>query len=286
MESRDQRIMTLATTLKSSGIAKTDSQARMMAEEMIGVEEHVQKSYEDEHEKAHEYLQTAKNLRVPRPASASELEAAQSFNEQKNSAKIEPIVTSSSNRPVRNTVNYDSDTIVTSSPINSGNRNSSSSQSSGHDTHNSALEAIKSQIQKEYVTPMEVPRVSVAPVAVVEDSITPPVEPVVDDVKTTLEVPKDLSVTDTALKSTPSVDSAVSKESKLESSESKFENASEVVIDSSKLDAKKLVELMEEDGKLEDHTREIKEPVKNAKPKEEYAENSIDLASVFSFNKK
>ena len=61
MESREQRIATLATTLKSSGIAKSDAQARMMAEDMIGVEEHVQRDYEVEHARAHEYLQTAKN---------------------------------------------------------------------------------------------------------------------------------------------------------------------------------------------------------------------------------
>ena len=66
-ESREQRIATLANTLKTSGIAKSDSQARMMAEDMIGVEEHVQKHYEVEHARSTEYLNTAKKLGDSRP---------------------------------------------------------------------------------------------------------------------------------------------------------------------------------------------------------------------------
>ena len=73
MESREQRIATLAATLRSSGIARSDSQAKMMAEEMVGVEEHVQESYETEHARANEYLQTAKNLGTPRQTVKPEL---------------------------------------------------------------------------------------------------------------------------------------------------------------------------------------------------------------------
>jgi len=66
MDSKEQRIATLAATLKASGIAKSDAQAKMMAEDMVGVEEHVQKSYEEKHAQAQEYIQTAKNLGTPR----------------------------------------------------------------------------------------------------------------------------------------------------------------------------------------------------------------------------
>jgi hypothetical protein len=52
-----------------------------------------------------------------------------------------------------------------------------------------------------------------------------------------------------------------------------------------KLDSERLVKLMEEDGKLEERTREIKEKPKNVKPKEEYAENSIDLSAMFNVHK-
>ena len=54
----------------------------------------------------------------------------------------------------------------------------------------------------------------------------------------------------------------------------------------SQLDTQKLVEMMEEDGKLEEHTREIKEKPKDVKPKEAYVENSIDLSNMFDFNKR
>jgi hypothetical protein len=44
---KQQRIETLARTLKLSGFASSDAQARKMAEEMLGVEDKVQKQYEE-----------------------------------------------------------------------------------------------------------------------------------------------------------------------------------------------------------------------------------------------
>jgi hypothetical protein len=284
MESRDQRIATLATTLKSSGIAKTDSQARMMAEEMIGVEEHVQKSYEEEHEKAHEYLQTAKNLRVPRPASASEIAAMQSSNEQKstNESKstsriIEPVMTQS-----RNENAYSNNSDSTFNPLNSGKVTGFS----GHDTHNSALEAIKSQIQKDAIISQESKISSITSTQTNSNTKEDDLEVSITSSNTT-EASLNDAIKETAktlLDTMPVTQEPISPTA----DNSSVTNAgadSQVVVDN-KLDAKKLVELMEEDGKLEENTREIKEAPKNVKPKEEYVENSIDLSSVFSFNKK
>src|SRR3989339_1509 len=51
------------------------------------------------------------------------------------------------------------------------------------------------------------------------------------------------------------------------------------------IDGDKLRALMEEEGPLEEHTREIKEKPKDVKPKEEYAENSVDLNQMFNVHK-
>lgn len=309
MESRDQRIMTLATTLKSSGIAKTDSQARMMAEEMIGVEEHVQKDYEAEHEKAHEYLQTAKNLRVPRPASASEIETmnAQNKKESSFSKSIEPLPTKSQTyktAPIAESNQNEEDNedikILTFGTKKSDNINST------HNTHNSALEAIKSQIQNGDMMPIRDDEESVSEQSNndIEDekgvditSIEPDsaeetsnIITKIDDTTTETstnnpdsgeEIPAD-TTTSNENSSKGNLDN---KDPTVKESDNVVDDSKEVVIDE-RLDSKKLVELMEEDGKMEEHTREIKEPPKDVKPKEEYVENSIDLSNVFNFNKK
>lgn len=309
MESRDQRIMTLATTLKSSGIAKTDSQARMMAEDMIGVEEHVQKSYEEEHVKAHEYLQTAKNLRVPRPQPVSDVAATQSPTEQKSTSSriIEPLArtklsTSQSSSSMRNVVSDSApDVVGTVTSSNFGTGSNRTNESTSHNTHNAALEAIKSMVQNETIVPLEdqvpITPSSSTPVESIESDMVPELSEVNDSTdnktevaeessKETVEIAKDSSENEVEA-SEESAESAVevSEETVNEPVAETTEESSEVVKDS-KLDAKKLVELMEEDGKLEEHTREIKEPPKDVKPKEDYAENSIDLGSVFNFNKK
>ncbi|MEM4272242.1 MAG: hypothetical protein QXH30_01515 [Candidatus Bilamarchaeaceae archaeon] len=48
----------------------------------------------------------------------------------------------------------------------------------------------------------------------------------------------------------------------------------------------RVAEMMEEDGPLEEHTREIKGKPSVVKPKEEYEENSVDLSEMFNVNKK
>src|SRR5664279_1953018 len=100
MESREQRIATLATTLKSSGIAKSDSQAKMMAEDMIGVEEHVQRDYEVEHTRAHEYLRTTKNLGASRQIikPESKVDIGSNADAKQESSSNEPSLQETSRR--------------------------------------------------------------------------------------------------------------------------------------------------------------------------------------------
>jgi hypothetical protein len=273
MESREQRITTLATTLRSSGIAKSDSQAKMMAEDMIGVEEHVQKDYEVEHTRANDYLQTAKNLGTPRQTfkpiqpvqpisssnnSSTKQEVRPQETKQEPSRRIEPILNQTTTQ---------------------GNRTNSTNS---HDTHNSALEAIKAQISGSSFNETNDVRNS----AVSQETVEPEkMESEVIDIPHTeyMDI-ADLHNAANTAQLTPNsepITSARLSEIKLPESVSIELPVSE----EPKLDAKKLVEMMEEDGKLEEHTREIKEKPKDVKPKEEYAENSIDLGSMFDFNK-
>jgi len=277
MESREQRIATLATTLKSSGIAKSDSQARMMAEDMIGVEEHVQRDYEVEHARAHEYLQTTKNLGAPRQIikPESKIEAKQEHSAQdvqEPSKRFEELYTSgavSNIKRVSNTENIDA---------NFGGK--TLNQAFDHDTHNSALEAIKTQVS-------QTTRV------VNSESVHNNDLPVPDSI-----FHKDIEII-------PAETLDISNSSKLSDMESldapeapKFSESKPILVDTPakelpqetpveepKLDAKRLLDLMEEDGKLEEHTREIKEKPKDVKPKEAYEENNIDLGNMFDFNK-
>jgi len=257
-ESREQRISTLAATLKSSGIAKSDSQAKMMAEEMIGVEEHVQKSYEVEHSRATEYLQTAKNLGDSRPAK----QPTASVSMVRESPRDRP-------KPVLNAQSQPSEQLRPASrmiePIPTNVSSAPAKAPASHDTNNAAIEAIKAQMSKEYIKPLydryeELSSKSesqkISPVEVAKEE--PAKEPIVQESKKESVIEE-------------------SKEVPQASSESK---------EPVKLDAQKLIDMMEEDGKLEEHTREIKEKPKDAKPKEAYVENSIDLGAMFNFNKK
>jgi len=249
MESREQRIATLTATLKASGIAKSDSQARMMAEEMIGVEEHVQKSYEVEHAKAHEYLQTAKNLGT-RPAQQTqkpvqEVRFSQPGSQDTRTPKIQELPQREKIESVYTDVNINS-TKPLAQAVNE------------HDTHNPAIEAIKSQMMQEHIIPLE-------------DREQPlPKE-------SSKDLPSEVDYHD-------STDSSV-ENSTIQPVVNTLVEQNETV-EQPTLDTQKLVEMMEEDGKLEEHTREIKEKPKDVKPKEAYAENSIDLGDVFNFNKK
>jgi hypothetical protein len=290
MESREQRISTLASTLKTSGIAKSDSQARMMAEEMIGVEEHVQRNFEEKHAAAHEYLQTSKNLGNPRYIKPPlEQKSESKPDSEPVSRKIEPIalqgVTSKS---------------VTSSSIHhepikheytdvSFGKKTLSQAFSDHDTHNAALESIKNQVQRGEVF-KDVDDLAEE----IDDAVAEESEPAVVEVgKEELEVEKEgleaekedalIGTEDEELVNGETVgeETSVGEETAILEETPVMEETEEM-----KLDTEKLVDMMEEDGKLEEHTREITEKPKDVKPKEEYEENNIDLSSVFGVHKK
>ena len=238
MYSREQRIVNLATTLKTSGIAKSESQARMMAEEMIGVEEHVQKNYEGEHAKAQEFLNTAKNLRsVPQRQEIKPIpvERVEPRQEQRSAPTYQNIV------PTIDQLSEQKKPAPEYTDTNFGHK-SLSQAFSEHDTHNNAIEAIKEQMSHEHIVSLE-------------DRGTE-----FDDTPAHTEIPRALP--------------------------SEEPQHGEQLSEAPKLDAQRLVEMMEEDGKLEEHTREIKEKPKDVKPKEEYAENNIDLNNMFNFGKR
>jgi|GEM_PF-2063850 hypothetical protein len=296
MDSREQRIATLATTLRSSGIAKSDSQAKMMAEDMIGVEEHVQKDYEVEHTRATEYLQTTKNLGDPRqvvkPLPVVESKVAPKVP----SRQMEELYTSKKSEESK----ILPDVSVVNSSLNPEYTNVSFggktlNQAVDHDTHNSALEAIKAEIsRKEFKSVDDIVPDSVVPQSMLHEDIEIIQDMDVPDVPS-LNTPVDLnvplkdSVTEPVISSvTEPVISVVKEVEPIISIP--VQQPVEVVVEElpvpeQKLDAQKLVEMMEEDGKLEEHTREITEKPKDSKPKEAYEENNIDLSHMFDFNK-
>jgi hypothetical protein len=256
MATREERIVTLASTLKSSGLAKSDAQARMMAEEMVGVEDHVQKKFDEEHSKAQEFLRTTKNLGQPRKV-----------EEQKPMTPIAPIERpkpiEQMQRPVQRIEPIRTETLVSSKPV--------SQMSEEHNTHNSVIESIKQQIQQDFedndpVLPAD-PSAGNAPTIISEDN-----DPFTDVVSDATHV-EDAYIG-------PGVSEAMA-----DPNSNAMNQPSEEPSEPQGLDSKRLVELMEEDGALEETTREIKEKPKNVKPKEEYAENSIDLSSMFNVHK-
>jgi hypothetical protein len=219
MATREERIASLAATLKASGIARFDSQARMMAEDMVGVEDNVTKRFDAEHQRAREFVDTSKHLGNPRVSPPTQ---PASEPPPKPNVLIQPIKT------VERHEDKPREEIKTDELGNKSLKDLMFEQikQDGHEIKN--IEELK---------PSEL--VETTPQPVVD---TPkPVEPV---------------------------------------------NTATIAEPEGKLDSQKLVELMEEDGKLEEHTREIKEKPKNVKPKEEYAENNIDLSSMFNVNKK
>jgi hypothetical protein len=306
MESREQRIATLAATLRSSGIARSDGQAKMMAEDMIGVEEHVQRDYEVEHTRAHDYLQTAKNLGNPRQTIKPEQKTAPVV-EQQSSRKIEPLSNVNPKVSQEHIQEHKEHTEHNVSQeytdVNFGGKTLNQVQAD-HDTHNSALEAIKAQLSRTRIIPLE--DMNPEDVEVQETFLEPKIEPItaaklseiklsghaLEEVSKTSDVQKISDVSD--ISDTPktslgnvvpesvsqSIPEVISEEPKLE--ESKLEESKS---EEPKLNAQKLIDMMEEDGKLEEHTREIKEKPKDVKPKEAYEENNIDLGSMFDFNK-
>jgi len=279
MESREQRIATLATTLRASGIATSDSHARMMAEDMIGVEEHVQRSYEVEHTRAQEYLQTVKNLGDPRQTAAQKPAVEPKQESKTPSRQFEELYVSKGSTakqppaPEYTSTNFGAKTL---------------SQAFDHDTHNSALEAIKAEVSRKEFKPVD----DIVPDSVVPQSMLHEDIEIVHDLDgpTEIKTPAESNIPlhedieiihDVAPVVVEEKSSTIESVAEIE----KIPEQVEQPAPEPKLDAQKLIDMMEEDGKLEEHTREIKEKPKDVKPKEAYAENSIDLGSMFDFNK-
>ncbi|MGV8151157.1 MAG: hypothetical protein ACP5NV_05505 [Candidatus Woesearchaeota archaeon] len=246
MASREERILNLAATLKASGLAKSEVQARMMAEEMVGVEENVQKRYDEEHTRAHEYLNTAKNLGNPRVKESSPVEKRpiEEIRPVQNNNRIKPLDLSIHEKSV-NLEEVHSDINMGSGTLKDLMLNQI--KADNHEIKN--IEELKPVDDSRVEESFKVDDLSKSSDVQISDDVK-------DSKDDTVDVSKDFS----------------------------SEDASEV--DSPKLDGDKLREMMEEDGPLEEHTREIKGKPDVIKPKEEYVENNVDLSNMFNFNKK
>lgn len=280
MGSREDRIMSLAATLKASGLAKSEAQAKMMAEEMIGVEENVQKKYEEEHIKAHEYLRTTKNLGDPR---------IREQPQQEQKPKIEPMGTRIQPIPT-----LSSSSLSTVDRANSKNTLLKSVDESAHEKRveleevhtdvnfgkGSLKDLMLNQIKSENHEIKTIEQLGEEVEQAKTDSqknvseIAPEKTADIDELQEENVEEK----TDEVVKADVREES-VSKEKSEDSSKDESQ-------ESTSLDGDKLREMMEEDGPLEEHTREIKGKPEVVKPKEDYAENNIDLGNVFNFNKK
>ncbi|MEM4638176.1 MAG: hypothetical protein QXK76_04100 [Candidatus Woesearchaeota archaeon] len=250
MDSREERISKLAVTLKASGLAKSDAQARIMAEEMVGVEENVQKKYEEEHSKIHEYLKTAKHLgSVPSEKKVEKTE--KKFSDAQN---------------LKNQINL------------SGVKNSGNTENDENVGQKSNI-VIPSGLKEQYKT--------------VDESAHEKV--ILEPVHTDIPVPSGKSLRDMMLnqikednheiKTVEQLDEEL-KNKAFSGPEQVKEPISDTKKSASVLDGQRLAEMMEEDGPLEGHTREIKGKPSVVKPKEEYEENSVDLSEMFNVNKK
>ena len=359
-ESREQRISNLATTLKTSGVAKSDSQARMMAEEMIGVEEHVQRNYEESHKRASEYLMTAKNLGESRARIQPVPQSTTSNNNSRdNVPKIDTLYTqrnAQTQSQNQNSMNIQSGQNVQSrnaipqrdvgadTALETLNMNKNVGSNSGNG-FNSELERVKSDVAKMFNSNSmnAVPNVSEDSgaifdpnhletinnvlkeraakehtesvkfeslnveslekqnVAVEQNNIITPKMPEVQEepIKTikfeeiTIDKFGDSDTISASIAQEASVhlDNSATSEPELvkdnvsEVKKVEVEKVEEVKPQISGLDAKKLVEMMEEDGKLEEHSREIKTKPEHVKPRDSYAENTVDLSEMFKFKK-
>lgn len=288
MGSREDRILSLAATLKSSGLAKSEVQARMMAEEMIGVEENVQKRYEEEHVKAHEYLKTTKNLGTPRYKESQE---------QKNESKpkIEPIGTKLNIMPENVSEVQNQPKVETPKNVLLAEESAYQKNVDLEDVHTdinfgkgTLKDLMMSQIKEDRheIKNIEELAPQTSPVSedvVVEQDV---VKPEVLGAQTTEnDLPEEnvghIDQVDESVGT--AVESDVMESNAIESDN--IESVEENEVQEHALDGKKLQEMMEEDGPLEEHTREIKEKPKDVKPKEEYAENSVDLSQMFNVHK-
>jgi len=280
MDSRDERIARLASTLKSSGIAKSDSQARMLAEDMIGVEDNVQKRFDEEHSKAQEFLKTAKNLKQPLSKQADTTTVPPIMKDAVDSKSV--AAQTIKGNPSDNNIPKSHDEVYTD--IDFGKKPL-------RDLLNPAIEEIKDNVKKSFdeksssfdvlsPTPMN------NDAGELPDSSSSAHE---TDMNTSPEINPDSSLNDNKGIVVEKSDSEDNTTAQINASTSDTPSsdtaAAEEKTPPTKLDTERLASLMEEDGPMEEHTREIKEKPKEIKPKEDYAENSIDLASIFGAKK-
>lgn len=267
MGSRDERIANLASTLKASGLAKSEVQAKMMAEEMIGVEENVQKRYDEEHAKAQEFLRTAKNLGDPRVRPAPVQPQEPQKEQQYSGRRIEPLKTSFSasvERPIESPI---------SKPVDDAPKKSVVLEDVYTDVNlgaGSLKDLMLNQINEDK---HEVKNIE-------ELKSVGNIDDIKDDMKNDIKENIKNDMKHDYSQAIPEVSQTVVDVPKQEDVSKQDD------IPSSGLDGNKLAEMMEEDGPLEEHTREIKEKPKNVKPKEDYVENTVDLSNMFNVNKK
>lgn len=269
MGSREDRIMSLASTLKSSGLAKSEVQARMMAEEMIGVEENVQKKYDEEHAKAHEYLKTAKNLGTPR---------AKEQPKQESKPKIEPIGTRI--QPIMPAQTFAQPKIDVPT---SKNVIIKPLEESAHEKR-IELEEVHTDVNfgKGTLKDLMLNQIHA------ENHEIKTIEQLGEEAKNRDEVapiPAEEKVSEEQEENSPGSGS-VDEKSDDDTSVGEKSNEEKSADEDTKIDGEKLREMMEEDGPMEEHTREIKSKPENVRPKEDYVENTVDLSDMFNVNKK
>jgi hypothetical protein len=271
MASRDERIANLASTLKSSGVEKSDSQARMMAEEMIGVEENVQRRFDEEHKRAQDFLMTAKNLGTAGTIKKSAEKAA-------DKPKLEPLYTEKKPeakpeyKPVDIEI-HEKHVKLDEVPVK-------------HDFGNKSLkDLMMGQIEEDHHDIKNIEELKEEIVLPNDEGVMPIQdfqEPDVSEDKPSEQKESGVEV-QIDENAEPVYGDDIVQEHPIEDQPDMVNSVQQA--DQPKLDTNKLVEMMEEDGKMEEHTREIKEKPKNVKPKEEYEENNIDLSSMFNVNK-
>lgn len=344
MSSREDRIMNLAATLKASGLAKSEVQAKMMAEEMIGVEENVQKKYDEEHAKAQEYLKTAKNLGNPRVMAQASDETQKTDQSRAGTVgrRIEPISQKNddkntilkaapdqenypaSSAPARETPEPEAAPQPAPAPkraeksidleevhtdVNLGKGTLRDLMLNQIKSENHEIKTIE-QLEKEAEQQKDgAPEISAqddastgrseelegsqgdgqfAPPPELEEDASEDFNDPAGQPEYEPSPPSDAQMNNFRGESEDSSDDASDDVSEQEPEETGQSSGGKKTgeKDGSALDGKKLQEMMEEDGPMEEHTREIPSKPENVRPKEDYVENTVNLSDMFNVNKK
>jgi hypothetical protein len=333
----------------------------MMAEEMIGVEENVQKRYDEEHSKAREFLKNTKNLGEPRvrkvePAPESKVE---SKVESKSESKVEsksgsessftsrygiallsrqtlsqeakPVVVKPETSKVEQVeepkvekpkIEESSDNFPKFIPgkiipehtdVNFGSGSLQDLMMSQINADNHKIKALEDTVPED-IAPQKTTPPSKQSVQELLDEVGEEIKEIeetspeetqssddsdsVEDTQSIIDAPVGLSAfskdaepevveeeieEDDVSETEPEKSDNSSNDTSSDSDETSQDETSQD--ETPQLDSKKLQEMMEEDGPMEEKTREITEKPKNVKPKEDYVENSIDLGNIFNVNK-